>query len=73
MASKSTARALAFTDGVLVYCPPCVKNLNLPDEGVTSPSRLPFASIEVPDDLPQKVCDRCDRYLADGADGSPWD
>lgn len=71
MELKSTDRALAFTDGVLVYCPRCVKDLNFLDEGVMPPNWLPFVSIEVPDELPQKTCDRCDRYLEDGAGGGP--
>lgn len=72
---RNTGHGLAFTDGVLVYCPNCIQRLRLLDveEGVMPPNWLPFISIGFVDDLPQKDCDRCGRHLEDGSGGEPWD
>jgi hypothetical protein len=71
--SPKTDHGLAFTDGVLVYCPTCIKRLRLLEDGVMPPHWLPFVSIDLVDDLPQKDCDRCGRFLEDSSGGEPWD
>ncbi|MBK9374021.1 MAG: hypothetical protein IPN03_09910 [Holophagales bacterium] len=71
--SQSPDNVIAFTDGVLVYCPICIQHLHLLEDGVMLPKWLPFISIDNVDDLPQKDCDRCGRYLEDGSGGEPWD
>ncbi len=37
------------------------------------PNWLPFVSIDLVYDLPQKDCDHCGRFLEDGSGGEPWD
>lgn len=69
---RDTVHGLAFTDGVLVYCPICVHRLRLLEDGAMPPNWLPFTSIDFVDELPQKDCDRCGRYLEDGTGGEPW-
>lgn len=71
--SRTADNVLAFTDGAVVYCPRCVRRLRLLEEGVTPPNWLPFISIDIVDDLPQKDCCRCGLFLEDGSGGAPWD
>lgn len=55
---READQGLAFTDGVLVYCPSCIRLLRLLEDGETPPNWLLFFSIDILDELPQKGCDR---------------
>lgn len=56
-------RLLAYTDTHLCYCPECARRFGYAQRGKWGPNWLPFIPITTPDELPQKLCDSCDRQL----------
>lgn len=65
MKGRKRKTPIAYTDTQLVYCPKCTAELDLLSEDVMPPNWLPFGPIDDVDELPQKLCDRCEAVLSD--------
>ena len=66
MVLRRASPALAYTDTDLVYCPACTREVGLLSDKAFLPNWTPFLPIVDRDDLPQKLCDRCDAPLGEG-------